>query len=50
MKRLFALILAAVMMLALAACGTSAQAKSASEGDSENNEQRKCADRTVHSC
>ena len=35
MKRLFALILAAVMMLALAACGTSAQAESASEGDSE---------------
>ena len=35
MKRLFALILAAVMMLALVACGTSAPAKSASEGDSE---------------
>lgn len=35
MKRLFALILAATMMLALAACGTSAPAESASEGDSE---------------
>ena len=35
MKRLFALILAAVMMLALVACGTSAPAESASEGDSE---------------
>lgn len=35
MKRLFALILAAVMMLALAACGNSAPAESASEGDSE---------------
>ena len=35
MKRLFALILAAVMMLALAACGNTAPAESASEGDSE---------------
>ena len=35
MKRLFSLILANVMMLALAACGTSAPAESASEGDSE---------------
>ena len=35
MKRLFALILAAVMMMALAACGNSAPAESASEGDSE---------------
>ena len=35
MKRLFALILATVMMLALVACGTSAPAESASEGDSE---------------
>ena len=35
MKRIFALILAAVMMLALVACGTSAPAESASEGDSE---------------
>ena len=35
MKRLFALLLAAVMMLALASCGTSAPAESASEGDSE---------------
>ena len=35
MKRLFALILAAAMMLALAACGNSAPAGSASEGDSE---------------
>ena len=35
MKRLFALILAATMMLALAACGNSAPAESASEGDSE---------------
>lgn len=35
MKRLFALILAAVMMLALAACGNSAPAESALEGDSE---------------
>ncbi len=33
MKRLFALILAAVMMLALVACGTSAPAESASESD-----------------
>ena len=35
MKRLFALILAVTMMLALAACGNSAPAESASEGDSE---------------
>ena len=35
MKRLFALILVAVMMLTLAACGNSASAESASEGDSE---------------
>lgn len=35
MKRLFALVLVAVMMLALVACGTSAPAESASEGDSE---------------
>ena len=35
MKRLFALILAATMMLALAACGTSTPAESASEVDSE---------------
>ena len=35
MKRLFALILAAVMMLTLAACGTSAPAESASESGSE---------------
>ena len=35
MKRVFALILAAVMMMALAACGNSAPAESASEGDSE---------------
>ena len=35
MKRLFSLILAIVMMLALAACGISAPAESASEGDSE---------------
>ena len=35
MKRLFTLILAAVMMLALVACGTSAPAESALEGDSE---------------
>ena len=35
MKRLFALILAAVMMSALVACGTSAPAESALEGDSE---------------
>ena len=35
MKRLFALILAAVMMLTLAACGNSAPAESASEGDSK---------------
>lgn len=35
MKRLFTLILAVVMMLALVACGTSAPAESASESDSE---------------
>lgn len=35
MKKLFSLILAAVMMLALAACGNTAPAESASEGDSE---------------
>ena len=35
MKRLFALILVAVMMLTLAVCGNSASAESASEGDSE---------------
>ena len=35
MKRLFTLILAAVMMLALVDCGTSAPAESALEGDSE---------------
>ena len=35
MKRLFSLILAVTMMLALAACGNSAPAESASEGDSE---------------
>ena len=35
MKRLFTLILAAVMMLALVACGNSAPAESASDGDSE---------------
>ena len=35
MKRLFALILVAVMMLTLAACGNSAPAESVSEGDSE---------------
>ena len=35
MKRLFSLILAAAMMLALAACGNTAPAESASEGDSE---------------
>ena len=35
MKRVFALILAAVMMLALAACGNTAPAESASEGDNE---------------
>ncbi len=34
MKRLFTLILVAVIMLTLAACGTSAPAESASEGDS----------------
>ena len=35
MKRLFTLILAAVMMLTLVACGNSAPAESASDGDSE---------------
>ena len=35
MKRLFTLILAAVMMLTLVACGNSAPAESASEGESE---------------
>lgn len=35
MKRLFTLILAAVMMLALVACGNSAPAESASDGDRE---------------
>lgn len=35
MKRIFALILAVTMMLALVACGNSAQAESASKGDSE---------------
>ena len=35
MKRLFALILAVTMMLTLAACGNSAPAESASEGDRE---------------
>ena len=35
MKRFFALILAVTMMLILAACGNSAPAKSASEGESE---------------
>ena len=35
MKRFFALMLAVTMMLALAACGTSVPAESASEGDSE---------------
>lgn len=35
MKRLFALILATAMMLALAACGNTAPAESTSEGDSE---------------
>lgn len=35
MKRLFTLILAAIMMLALVACGNSAPAESASDGDSE---------------
>ena len=35
MKRFFALILAVTMMLTLAACGNSAPAESASEGDSE---------------
>lgn len=35
MKRVFALILAAAMMLALAACGNTAPAESTSEGDSE---------------
>ena len=35
MKRIFALILAVTMMLALAACGNSAPAEAASEGDSK---------------
>ena len=35
MKRLFALILAAAMMLALAACGNSAPAESASEDETQ---------------
>ena len=35
MKRIFVLILAVTMMLTLAACGNSAPAESASEGDSE---------------
>ena len=35
MKRIFALILAVTMMLALAACGNSAPAESASEGESK---------------
>ena len=35
MKRIFALILAAAMVLAFAACGNTAPAESASEGDSE---------------
>ncbi len=35
MKKIFTLILAAVIMLTLAACGTSAPAESASESDSE---------------
>ena len=35
MKRIFALILAVTMMLTLAACGNSAPAESASEGDSK---------------
>lgn len=46
MKRLFSLILAIVMMLALAACGISAPAESASEGDSEQRIVQMCRQNT----